>query len=165
MRFLSRFQTEGLANRLRRQVNNPKEPIEFIHLLGDKWTPAAIAHLVVASLGDFSEATYLFLQCPWGEGADTDLSWSEFRKWRAELGERRRLYDAPGQVFERGEADGLSRLLEFSLNLGWDGLLAAKPGRHLMFFSHDDFIEVYSGRGAGRLARELAALVEGKRRR
>ena len=36
------------------------------------------------------------------------------------------------------EVELLSKTIEFSLELGWDALVAAKPGRQLLFLSHDD---------------------------
>jgi hypothetical protein len=53
------------------------------------------------------------------------------RRWRAACGDERRLYEAPGHAF--------------ALRLGWDALLAVKPGRHLLLLSHGGRMEIFHG--------------------
>ena len=36
-------------------------------------------------------------------------------------------------------------MIQFALRPGWDALIAAKPGRQLLFLSHDDRMEIYRG--------------------
>jgi hypothetical protein len=52
----------------------------------------------------------------------------------------------------------LSQVLESALELGWDALVAAKPGRQLLFLSHDDRMEIYRGFEWRMLAEKLIAL-------
>ncbi len=81
-----------------------------------------------------------------------------YRRWRGANGDDRRLYDAPGHRFEAQEAAQLSRTIEFALQLGWDALIAAKPGRQLLFLSHDDRMEIHRGFEWRSLAEKLIKL-------
>ncbi|HEU0149935.1 MAG TPA: hypothetical protein VFR21_24030 [Bradyrhizobium sp.] len=57
----------------------------------------------------------------------------------------------------------MSEAIAFALTLGWDVMVAAKPGRQLLFLSHDDRLELYRGFGGGALVRGLIALGESRR--
>jgi hypothetical protein len=92
------------------------------------------------------------------EGNARDGRWGRYQLWRAAHGEQRRLYDAPGHQFERGEGDDLSKVIAFALHLGWDALLGATPKRQLLFLSHDDRMEIYRGFERRRLAENLSRL-------
>ena len=120
------------------------------------------ANTITASIRKFSEVNLLFLFCitgdGWSEGNATDERWRRYRLWRAANGDERRLYDAPGHRFERGEGDSLSQVIEFALQLGWDALLAATPRRQLLFLSHDNRMEIYRGFERRWLAERLIAL-------
>ena len=94
----------------------------------------------------------------WNESSVTDERWSRYRKWRASHDEDRRLYEAPGHQFEPNEVEHLSKAVEFALELGWDALVTAKPGRQLLFLSHDDRVEVYRGFKGGLLVGQLTGL-------
>ncbi|CCE10198.1 hypothetical protein BRAS3843_410027 [Bradyrhizobium sp. STM 3843] len=94
----------------------------------------------------------------WSEHEASDERWARYRQWRAANGDDSRLYDAPGHVFEPGNLERFSRTIAFALELGWDALVSAKPGRQLLFLSHDDRLEIYRGFGGGLLCRELIKL-------
>jgi hypothetical protein len=95
----------------------------------------------------------------WNEDIPTDDErWRRYREWRGSLGENRRLYDAPGHQFESHETEHLSKSIAFALHLGWDALLAAKPGRQLLLLSHNDVMEIYAGFQRRLLAEQLIAL-------
>jgi hypothetical protein len=59
---------------------------------------------------------------------------------------------------EAAEAGQLSKAIEFALELGWDALLAAKPGRQLLLLSHDDRLEIYRSSRGRALVRQSEAL-------
>jgi hypothetical protein len=44
------------------------------------------------------------------------------------------------------------------VTLGWDAMIAAKPGRQLLFHSHDDRLEIYRGFSGRALVRQLSVL-------
>ena len=94
----------------------------------------------------------------WSEENERDERWQRYRLWRVANGDQRRLYDAPGHRFERGEGDSVSQVIEFALQLGWDTLVAAKPRRQILFLSHDDRMEIYHGFQRRWLAETLIAL-------
>jgi hypothetical protein len=78
--------------------------------------------------------------------------------WRAANNEDRRLYEAPGHRFEPHEIGQLSKAIEFALELGWDALLTAKPGRQLLLLSHDDRLEIYRNSRGRALVAQLKTL-------
>jgi hypothetical protein len=86
-----------------------------------------------------------------------------YRQWRASHGETGRLFDAPGHRFDAAEAERLSEATAFALTLGRDVMVAAKPGRQLLFLSHDDRLEIYRDFGSGALVRGLIALGDWRR--
>jgi hypothetical protein len=162
MHFLTRDEAKLLEKKLRRQITDrPRPKLVLYHKSGNRDFSDA-AESITASIGTFTEATLLFLFCPvgdgWNEHLATNERWSRYRRWRAANGENHRLYEAPGHQFEAHEVQPLSRVIEFALQLGWDALLAAKPGRQLLLFSHDDRVEVYRGFEWRWLAEKLIAL-------
>jgi hypothetical protein len=162
MYFLARDEANLLEKKLRRQIaDQPKPKLVLYYESSDRdYSNAAIA--ITASIGVFNQATLLFLFCVtgdgWNEHMRTNDRWRRYRRWRGAIGESRRLSDAPGHQFERHEAEHLSRVLESALELGWDALVAAQPGRQLLFLSHDDRMEIYRGFEWRVLAEKLTAL-------
>jgi hypothetical protein len=133
---------------------------------GDR-NDSTAAKIIARSAGDFSEATLLFECCLSGDGRDEhlphDARWRAYRQWRASHGETGQLYNSPGHRFDAGEAERLSEAIAFALTLGWDAMVAAKPGRQLLFLSHDDRLEIYRDFGGGALVRGLIALGDWRR--
>jgi hypothetical protein len=162
MYFLPRDEAKRLEKTLRRQIaEQPKPKLVLYYKSGDR-DYASAAQAIAASMGAFSEVTLLYLFCVtgdgWSEYAKSNALWTAYRKWRKAAGEMRRLYEAPGHQFETGEVEPLARVIEHALWLGWDALIAGKPGRQLAFLSHDDRLEVYRGFDRRVLARKLTAL-------
>jgi hypothetical protein len=162
MLFLARDEANVLETKLRRQIaGQPRPKLVLYYRSGDRDYSDA-ANAITASIGDFTEATLHFLFCVggdgWNEGTATNERWSRYRRWRGANGENRRLYDAPGHQFDPHEAEQLSKAIEFALQLGWDALVTAKPGRQLLFLSHDDRMDVYRGFEWRPLAETLIAL-------
>ena len=162
MKFLARDEANLLEKKLRREIAEYGDPKFVLYYESGSRDYAAAANAIVLSIGKFSEATLVFLYClggdGWDEPAASSESWRRYRKWRAANNEDRRLYHAPGHCFEPNEAEQLSKTIEFSLELGWDALIAAKPGRQLAFLSHDDRLEIYRGFSGGLLVRQLTGL-------
>jgi hypothetical protein len=162
MHFIARDEAMLLVKQLRRQIAGKPKPKLILYYNSGRRDYADAAHAITGSIGEFTEATLHFMFCVsgdgWSEGNATDERWLRYRQWRAANGEHRRLYDAPGHRFEPHEARLLSNVIEFSLQLGWDALIVAKPGRQLLFLSHDDRIEIYRGFEWRRLAEKLIAL-------
>ena len=162
MKFLGRDEASLLDRKLRREIAEHAGPKFVLYYeSGDRDYPRA-ADLIVQSAGSFSEATVLFSFGAsgdgWDEHAATDERWKRYRRWRTANNEERRLYEAPGHRFEPRDVDQFSKTIEFALELGWDALVAAKPGRQLLFLSHDDRLEIYRGFAGGSLARQLTGL-------
>jgi hypothetical protein len=162
MRFLAQDETVLLATKLRRQMANQPRPKLVLYYRSGNRDYSDAANIITASIGDFAEANLHFLFCVggdgWNEGTAANERWSRYRRWREANGESRRLYDAPGHRFERGDTQQLSKAIEFSLRLGWDALVAAEPGRQLLLLTHDDRIEIYRGLEWRSLAGELIRL-------
>ena len=162
MKFLARDEGGLLEKRLRREIEECSGPKFVLYYESGVHDYSAAANAIALSIGAFSEATVLFSFCVsgdgWSECSVTDERWSRYRKWRASHDEDRRLYEAPGHQFEPNEVEHVSTAVEFALELGWDALVTAKPGRQLLFLSHDDRVEVYRGFKGGFLVRQLTGL-------
>jgi hypothetical protein len=162
MQFLARDEARLLQKKLDRQIADKPRPKLVLYCESGNRDYSKAANTITASIRKFSEVNLLFLFCitgdGWSEGNATDERWRRYRLWRAANGDERRLYDAPGHRFERGEGDSLSQVIEFALQLGWDALLAATPRRQLLFLSHDDRMEIYRGFERRQLAERLIAL-------
>jgi hypothetical protein len=167
MKFLSRNEAGLLEKKLRRELAEHADPKFVLYSQSDGRDYSRAADAIARSAGRFSEATLLFQYCLCGDGWDEHRSWDEqwkrYRSWRAANGDSRRLDHAPGRRFEAGEVEQLSGTIAFALELGWDAVVSAKPGRQLLFLSHDDRLEIYRGFGAGALVRELIALGDWRR--
>jgi len=167
MKFLSRDEASLLEKKFRRELTEHAERKFALYYKSGGRDYSRAADTIARSAGRFSEATLLFQYCLSGDGWDEhqarDEQWKRYRLWRAANNDGRRLYDAPGHRFETGEVEHLSSTIAFALELGWDALVAVKPGRQLLFLSHDDRLEIYRGFGAGALVRELIALGDWRR--
>lgn len=162
MRFLSIDESNILDRKVRHQFGKVDRPRVVLYYSSGQKDYAPAARLIAQAAGEFSEAAVLFSFCVTGDGwlehNRADSRWQTYRQWRKNLGETRRLYDAPGHLVECGEAEHLSRIIEFALILGWDALVTAKPGRNLLFLSHDDRLEMMVGFESRALARQLLKL-------
>ena len=162
MQFLARDETRSLQKKFERQIAGKPKPKLVLYYESANRDYSAAADAIAASIGDFTEVILLFLFCVtgdgWSEGHARRESWRRYRLWRAAKGDQRRLYNAPGHLFERGEGNDLSQVIAFALHLGWDALLGATPGRQLLLLSHDDRLGIYRGFARRRLAEELIAL-------
>lgn len=152
-----------IEKKLRRELAEHSEPKFVLYYEsggGRDYSDAAKA--IARATGAFSEATLLFQWCligdGWVESSPNNDRWRGYRRWRAANGEDRRLYDVPGHRFEGQDTERLAKAIEFALELGWDALVAAKPGRQLLFLSHDDRLEIYRGFGSRTLVRQLTSL-------
>ncbi|WP_315813596.1 hypothetical protein [Bradyrhizobium sp. SZCCHNR2028] len=159
---MPRAETHALERRLEREVASYGEPKSTLYYKSGGRNYSGAANAIAQSAGAMSEATLLFLFSLGGDGDGErgahDERWRGYRRWRAAQGEPRRLYDAPGHRFEAGEVALLSELIAFALDLGWDAVLTAKPGRQLPVLSHDDRLEIHRGFGGGALVRQLIAI-------
>lgn len=162
MKFLARDEANLPEKKLRREIAEYAGPKFVLYYESGVRDYSAAANAIALSIGTFSEAVVLFSFSVSGDGWDEssakDKRWKRYRRWRAENHEDRRLYEAPGHYFEPGEVEHLSKTIEFALELGWDALVAAKPGRQLLVLSHDDRVAVYRGFKGGLLVRQLTGL-------
>ena len=135
MKFLARDEASLLEKKLRREIAEHAGPKSVLYYESGSRDYAAAANAIALSIGKFSEAELVFLWCLGGDGWDEPSasreSWRRYRGWRAANNEDRRLYEAPVHRFEPNDVEQLSKTIEFSLELGWDALVAAKPGRQL----------------------------------
>jgi hypothetical protein len=67
-----------------------------------------------------------------------------FYRLRESYGERRPLYEAPGQLFLKYEDADLQTFIEVALLCGRDFYLLPTPAYAAAFMSHDEFIEVHT---------------------
>jgi hypothetical protein len=162
MHFLARDEARVLEKKLRRQIADQAKPKVVLYYNSGGRDYSIAANAVTASIGRFTEATLIFLFSVSGDGWNEDLAgnerWNAYRQWRCSNGESRRLYEAPGHQFGPDEAEHLSKVTAFALDLGWDALLAAKPKRQLLLLSHDDRMEIYRGFEGRLLADKLIGL-------
>ena len=162
MQFLDRDETKLQEEKLRRQIADKPRPKLVLYYESGHRDYSEAANAIVAAAGKFTDATLHFLFCVsgdgWNDGLGADERWDRYKRWRGANGESRRLYDAPGHRFEAHEAGHLSDTIAFALQLGWDALIAARPGRQLLFLSHDDRMEIYRGFEWRSLAEKLMKL-------
>lgn len=162
MKFFARDEANLLEKKLRREIAEYVDPKFALYYQSGGHDYSTAANAIALSTGMFSEAKVLFLFCASGDGwndhSASDPRWSRYKSWRAANNEGRRLYEAPGHRFEPHEVEQFSKTIEFALELGWDAFIAAKPGRQLLFLSHDDRLEIYRGFGGGFLVRQLTGL-------
>ncbi|HKW55328.1 MAG TPA: hypothetical protein VJO12_16680 [Stellaceae bacterium] len=122
----------------------------------------AAADRLVGYLGEFNWALL------WIDGlvfGDRSLEktppdgWRRYARWRQSAGEARRIYNAPGHMFEPTERAGLTDLVELALTLAeWDAVLLARPNRCVIRLSHDELVAVQSHFNLTTLSRELTKL-------
>ena len=162
MKFLDRDEASLLDKKLRREIAEYAAPKFVVYYESGGRDYSRAADAIAQSAGSYSEATVLFSFCVSGDGWDehsaTDERWKRYRRWRAANNEARRLYEAPGHRFAPHDIEQFSETITFALELGWDALVAAKPGRQLALLSHDDRLELYRGFGSGLLVRQLVDL-------
>ena len=161
MRFFARYEADLLEKKVRRQIADQVHPKMVLYYNSGDRDYSDAAKAITAAIGAFTRASLQFTFCVtgdgWNEGAATSERWGRYRKWRTANGENRRLYDAPWHQFEHHESEQLSKVVEFALQLGWDAIVCAEPGRQLLLLSHDDRIEIYRGFEWRRLAEKLIA--------
>ena len=162
MNFLGRDEASLLEKKLRREIAEYASPKFVIYYESGERDYSDAANAIAQSTGSFSKATVLFLWAGdgdgWEEHSAKDRRWCRYRKWRIANNEDRRLYEAPGHRVGPHEVEQLSEVIAFALELGWDALVAARPGRQLLFLSHDDRLEIYRGFKSGLLIRQLMGL-------
>ena len=106
-----------------------------------------VEHALAVHQGDFSACLLWACGLIFGDRsleAAPPPGWSDYRHWREAHGESRSLYEAPGHVFDAGEGEMLSRIIALAIVMGWDALVAAKPGKFTIHLSHDDRISIYA---------------------
>lgn len=162
IQFLARDEATLLEKKLRRQIaEHPRPKLVLCYKSGNRDYSQA-ANSIAASMGEFTEVMLLFLFCisgdGWNAGTEENARWREYHEWRSSKGENRRLYETPGHQFSPAEAGDLSKVIELALHLGWDPLVAARPGRQILFLSHDDRMEIYRGFQRRALAERLIRL-------
>jgi hypothetical protein len=162
MHFLSRDEAQVIEKKLRREMAGQPGPRLVLYYNSGAGDYTGAAQAIAGALGAFSKATVLYQFAVrgdgWGEAEREHPGWRAYRAWRAAAGEMRRLYEAPGHQFEGGEVEGPARVIAFALELGWDAMVTASPGRQLAVLSHDDRLEIYRGFDRRRLTERLVAL-------
>ncbi|MGJ4930970.1 hypothetical protein ACQR1I_29745 [Bradyrhizobium sp. HKCCYLS2038] len=160
MKFVAREDAKLLGQRLQREIAACATPraVLYEHSVTAR-DHARDAEAIAAAAGRFAEAIVLFQWALRGDGCEepalSDPDWRRYRIWRSSHQEQRRLYDAPGHLFDGGEAALFAQAIAHGLTLGWDAIVAAKPKRQLILLSHDSGIEIYRGFAGGALTRKL----------
>jgi hypothetical protein len=162
MKFLTREDADLLEEKLRRELAEHPEPKFVLYYESGSRDYSRAADAIARSAGRYSEATLLFLFSVsgdgWSEHEMNDERWVRYRRSRAAHGDSSRLHDTPGHRFDANEGKPLSEMIAFALELGWDALVTTKPGRQLLFLSHDDRLEIHRGFSGGALVKELITL-------
>lgn len=118
-----------------------------------------LAGPIVAEIGAFDEALLWIEDMAFGdsyhEGKIENPLWRDYYQWRGQNGDDRRIYDAPGCLFDGKESKQLAEAITFAILLACDAHLMARPGRTLLKISHDDTIDVVSGLNARALIARL----------
>jgi hypothetical protein len=67
-----------------------------------------------------------------------------YYRLRNALRDPRNLDEAPGHLFAGNEADDLTSFLQLSMLFGWGGYLLTESNAVNAFFSHDEYIDIFS---------------------
>jgi hypothetical protein len=127
-----------------------------------------LVRALVAHQGEFAEcvlwaAELVFGDRSWASPPRPD--WVAYRQWRAAHHEPRRLFEAPGHVFDASERDLCATAVAWALRLGWDAFLASRERASVTALSHDDRITIYARTRPTALIVDLAKLSLDLRRR
>lgn len=152
MRFLPADESRAYEKRIWRQLGDsdgrPGSARSSVYH-GSNPQYAAAGRAIAGTVAPFTSAMLLFLGTPFGDGSDrlntTYPVWRDFYAWRASRGGGGRLYETPGHECGHEESEELATLIAFALELGWDALLAVRPGRNVLWMSHDDRIDFHVG--------------------
>lgn len=71
-------------------------------------------------------------------------NWNLYNKLRMSYGETASLSERPGHLFAGEETDDLLSFFQLSALFGWGGYLLTEANHINAFFSHDEFIDLFS---------------------
>ncbi|MBV9246172.1 MAG: hypothetical protein JO366_15310 [Methylobacteriaceae bacterium] len=169
MQFLTVLECQGFAARLGIPVpdltagarpTKLKKTLDFFYDSPLR-TATEVAQNLVEHLGNFDAALLRAHGLVWGDrslDADPPPAWKAYRLWRRAHGELRRLYDAPGHLFDTEERGDLVAAIEFAIQTGWDTLIVPHPTRCIINLSHDDLVTIHSRANRPGIVPQLEAL-------
>lgn len=71
-------------------------------------------------------------------------NWHLYYRLRQHYGDNRLLHEAPGHLFLGYEAEDLISFLQLAMLNGWGGYVLTQVNYANIFFSHDEFIDLFS---------------------
>lgn len=100
-----------------------------------------IAHWISTEIA-YRMPTLLWIT-EWGIWSSTE-NWHLYYQLRHSYADHRLLVDAPGHLFLGYEAEDLTSFLQLSMLNGWGGYVLTQANYANVFFSHDEFLDIYS---------------------
>ncbi|SRR5208282_411380 len=82
----------------------------------------------------------------WGIWSSSE-NWHLFYRLRETYGERRPIWDAPGQLFQKHESADLTTFIQLALIFGLDFYLVPAPSDNAAFVSHDELLKFCTNDG------------------
>ena len=121
--------------------------------------------LIATKFPSYTTALFWTSCSPWGDGVSSEddpyrarSEWQQITAFRKARGETRRLYDAPGHLFGTAERDAIALFAEVAIGIGWDSVLAARPNKTVIYFSHDDIVQVQSDKNLSEISEQMTKL-------
>src|SRR5206468_4674622 len=80
----------------------------------------------------------------WGIWGSSE-NWHLYYKLRQSYSDQRLLHEAPGHLCLEHETEDLASFLQVAMQNGWGGYVLTHADNANALFSHDEFIDVFSG--------------------
>lgn len=82
----------------------------------------------------------------WGIWSSSE-NWHLYYKLRQSYSDLRLLHEAPGHLFLGHESEDLTSFLQIAMLNGWGGYILTQANYVNAFFSHDEYIDFFAGKG------------------
>jgi hypothetical protein len=120
--------TPGLRHE---RIAYPKEPHSIY----------SFARWIAANL-TYDQPSLLWIT-EWGIWPSSE-NWHLYYKLKEACEDRRQLHESPGHLFQKHESEDLASFLQLSMLNGWGGYLLTHANFVNLFFSHDEYMDLYA---------------------
>ncbi len=104
--------------------------------------PAEIDFLWLVQEISYREPVLLWVT-EWGIWPSSE-NWHLYHRIRQSYGDSRLLHEAPGHLFQNFEMEDLATFLQVAATNGWGGFVLPSAHYASFFFSHDEYIDIFS---------------------
>ncbi len=100
-----------------------------------------LAHWVATNL-TYRQPALLWIT-EWGIWPSSE-NWHLYYRLRHSYADHRLLAEAPGHLFVEHESEDLATFLQVAMQNGWGGYVLTAANHANLFFSHDEFVDLYT---------------------